>query len=158
MIQLNANKSPAPLKPNAVANVRTTQTDMRSVIMKEISNLQEDLRGLYEKLNSVPRDAAHIDMFLALQNQIKAIEDEIHALQNLLQTEEANKKVSVVEVEPAAETAEAADKPGQADTASRAAAAPRTRLSRPAADPTYQSDGAGPDAAPATGANVDTVA
>ena len=63
--------------------------------------MQSDLHDLYEKLNTLPTDASHIDQVLQLQHQIQAIEDEIQALQNLLETEEANKKVKVVDADHA---------------------------------------------------------
>jgi intracellular sulfur oxidation DsrE/DsrF family protein len=59
------------------------------------------MHDLYEKLNTLPTDASHIDQVLQLQHQIQAIEDEIQALQNLLETEEANKKVKVVDTDHA---------------------------------------------------------
>lgn len=72
------------------------QTDGRTQILKSISKLQGQLRGLYQQLSEVPGDAAHIDLRLQLLRQIQAVEDQIRALQDLLKTEMANKKLAAL--------------------------------------------------------------
>lgn len=93
-------------------------------MLKQIRDLQEQLRGINSQLSSIPDDTDHIEQRWQWQQQAQAIQAEIAALQAQLPLAQADNKVTVVEAAPPE-----GDSP-PASACSSAGKAPATALAR----------------------------
>jgi seryl-tRNA synthetase len=73
-------------------------TTARAVILRQIRALQKSEAGLAEQLAKLGTDTASIEARIALQQQIRGIEDQIKALQTALLQTDADRQVQVTRI------------------------------------------------------------